>query len=158
MSNHFIENVKYPAVSAGTDQSFADIVRHVRSEKGFSLTDVERNSGGEIDSSYVSRIENGYILPQSMTTKKLVALAEGLQVPASYLAEAASGELRKFNEDQKEEKKLINYFRELPRECQLDVLAMTEAIWSRRQGERKINFSATSSTREVTKRSRKKRA
>jgi transcriptional regulator with XRE-family HTH domain len=158
MNNHFVENVKYPAVTAGTDQTFADVVRRVRNEKGFSLADVERNSGGEIDSSYVSRIENGYILPQRMTAKKLVALADGLQVPAAYLAEVASGELHKFNEGQKGEKKLINYFRELPLETQLDVLAITEAIWCRRQVDRNNKVPVTSVTTKGSKRGGKKQS
>jgi len=39
---------------------------------------VQRRSGGLIASSYVSRIENGYIL--NVTPKKLKALAKGLGV------------------------------------------------------------------------------
>src|SRR5437867_37748 len=59
-------------------ETLSDFVRRIRRERNLSLTDVQRRSGRLIASSYVSRIENGYIL--NVTPKKLKALAKGLGV------------------------------------------------------------------------------
>ncbi|HKS27777.1 MAG TPA: helix-turn-helix transcriptional regulator [Pyrinomonadaceae bacterium] len=48
-----------------------------------------------------------------------------------------------------EEVRLLKHFNELPRECQLDVLALTEALWRRRKAPRKN--STGGKAREVQK-------
>jgi transcriptional regulator with XRE-family HTH domain len=49
-----------------------------------------------------------------------------------------------------EEQRLIKYFTELPRECQLDVLALTEALWRRRRTAKKP-LPLSDNVREVPK-------
>lgn len=73
-----VPNDRYSVVNRERMESLADFVRRVRSEKGFSLSDVRRNSGLQIANSYVSRIENGEVT--NVTPEKLKALAKGLQV------------------------------------------------------------------------------
>jgi hypothetical protein len=46
-----------------------------------------------------------------------------------------------------EAKRLVHYFHELPRECQLDVLALTEALWRRRRAEGKAEKASKSGKR-----------
>jgi transcriptional regulator with XRE-family HTH domain len=58
-------------------------------EKSLSATDVERRSKGGITQSYVSQIVNRGI--ESITTKKLDALAKGLGVPRLELYRVAAG-------------------------------------------------------------------
>jgi transcriptional regulator with XRE-family HTH domain len=70
-------------------ESLADFVRRVRSEKGFSLSDVRRNSGLQIANSYVSRIENGEVT--NVTPEKLKALAKGLKVSEDEIFAIARG-------------------------------------------------------------------
>lgn len=69
--------------------TLAEFVQRTRNEKGFSLTDVQRQSGGQITDAYVSRIENGHIL--NVSPKKLQALAKGLQVPEDEIFNIARG-------------------------------------------------------------------
>lgn len=78
------------AVSNQQVETLADFVRRVRVlVKDFSLSEVERNSGGGIDGSYVSRIENGLV--KNVTPEKLSALAKGLQVDEDDLFAVARG-------------------------------------------------------------------
>lgn len=70
-------------------EDLSDFVRRVRSEKKLSLMDVQRRSRGQIASSYVSRIENAYIL--NVTPKKLRALGRGLGVSDDEVFAAARG-------------------------------------------------------------------
>jgi transcriptional regulator with XRE-family HTH domain len=84
------EYVKCFAVTNQQTESLADYVRRIRVQvKDFSLSEVEMNSGGEIDSSYVSRIENGQV--KNVTPEKLNALAKGLQVPPDEIFAVARG-------------------------------------------------------------------
>ena len=70
-------------------EALSDFVRRIRSEKNLSLMNVNRRSGGHIAGSYVSRIENGYIL--NVTPKKLRALAKGLGVSEDEVFAMARG-------------------------------------------------------------------
>jgi len=73
----------------GKRESLGDYVKRVRNEKGFSLTDVEVNSGRRISNGYVSRIENGHVT--NPTRAKLQALARGLRVSPQEIYEIAFG-------------------------------------------------------------------
>jgi transcriptional regulator with XRE-family HTH domain len=115
-------------VSTNQPESFADFIKRVRYEKRLSLMDVHRNSGGRIDSSYVSRIENGYVLPGNMTTSRFEALAAGLGIPTSELAAAYEGKLDEY-EARQDEQKLLNYFRALPLDKRKDVLSIVEVLY-----------------------------
>ena len=67
----------------------AEYVRKTRLAKRFTATEVERNSGGKISDSYISRIENGQVT--NVSFDKLEALAEGLQVPRDEVFRIARG-------------------------------------------------------------------
>jgi transcriptional regulator with XRE-family HTH domain len=114
-------------------ESLKDYVKRIRHEKDLSLLDVERNSGQNIAGSYVSRIENGVANDEGITPKKLLALAHGLGVPEMEIFFIAAGKHQPSDLMERESQRLVNYFAELPRECQLDVLALTEALWRRRR-------------------------
>lgn len=70
-------------------EALSDFVRRIRGEKNLSLMKVNLRSGGQIAGSYVSRIENGYIL--NVTPKKLRALAKGLGVSEDEVFVMARG-------------------------------------------------------------------
>jgi transcriptional regulator with XRE-family HTH domain len=86
-----IENGRCFAVDRKQPEALADYVRRVRSEKRFSLQDVQRNSRNQIAGSYVSKIENGFADADGVTPKKLQALALGLQVPEEEIFAVARG-------------------------------------------------------------------
>ena len=73
----------------GKREALNDYVKRVRNEKGFSLTDVEVNSGRRISNGYVSRIENGHVT--NPTAAKLNALARGLRVSSQEIFDVAFG-------------------------------------------------------------------
>ncbi len=70
---------------------FADLVKALREAQGFTLAEVETNSGGMITDGYISKIENGH--EPNITLEKLFALAKGLQVSPDLLYNAAKGEM-----------------------------------------------------------------
>jgi transcriptional regulator with XRE-family HTH domain len=69
--------------------SLPEFVRNIRAEKRLSVTDVERNSGGEISDSYVSRIESGIVA--NVSPEKLDALAKGLGISTDVIYRVARG-------------------------------------------------------------------
>ena len=71
------------------NKALAEFVRFARTEKKLSVSDVERNSGGEISDSYISRIENGQIA--NVSPDKLDALAKGLGINADDIYRVARG-------------------------------------------------------------------
>lgn len=86
-------NIQYGTGSGVKDrgETLADYVSRVRvQEKHLSLTAVGRNSGGQIDGSYVSRIENGIVT--NVSPEKLSALAKGLDVPEDEIFAVARGQ------------------------------------------------------------------
>lgn len=91
MQNGDIENNKVSVVNKKRDESLSDFVRRVRNEKGYSLDKVQQLSLNSINASYVSRIENGQVLQESITAKKLRALAKGLGVPEEEIFAVARG-------------------------------------------------------------------
>jgi transcriptional regulator with XRE-family HTH domain len=70
-------------------EDLADFVKRTRKEKGLSLADVARRSGGEIAKSTISQIENRYGL--NVTKDSLKALAIGLGVPEEAVFAVARG-------------------------------------------------------------------
>ena len=77
------------AVDTKRSETLADFVQRVRNEKGFSLTDVQRQSGDQITDAYVSRIENGHI--KNVSPEKLKALAKGLRVSEDEITDIVFG-------------------------------------------------------------------
>ena len=110
------------------NETLAEFVRRVRSEKNLSLSDVERQSarhGPKIAKSYVSRIENGH--NDNPGPEKLKALARGLDVPEEEIMAVAFGRSPKSPAEARE-LKMLGYFRELPGDRQDDVIRMTKAL------------------------------
>lgn len=108
-------------------ESLADYVKRIRNSARLSLSAVERQSargGHKIAGSYVSRIENG--LARNPSKDKLVSLAKGLGVPEEEVFAVARG--KSLDEPSAREQKLLNYFRELPRERQEDCLRIVQTL------------------------------
>jgi transcriptional regulator with XRE-family HTH domain len=113
-------------------ENLADYVRRMRvQEKKFSLTDVERNSGGDIDASYVNRIENGLVT--NVTPDKLRALAKGLQVFEDEIFAVARGKSI-IDDPTYDEQRLLGFFRTLSTEWKDELLAYAE-LTSKRHGQ-----------------------
>lgn len=86
-----VENIKVQAVNKKHSETLSEFIQRVRREKGYSLDMVQQRSGGTINASYVSRIENGQVLAESITPKKLRALASGLGVSLEQIESLARG-------------------------------------------------------------------
>lgn len=69
--------------------NLSQLVKRIIKQKGLSLRDVQRGSGGEIANSYISRIMNGGV--KNLSVDKLVALARGLGEDPHLLFTAAYG-------------------------------------------------------------------
>lgn len=109
-------------------ETLADLVRRTRGEKRLSLREVSLRSGGEIANSHISRIENGE--STNLTTEKLRALAKGLGLPEEEIFAVARG--RSVSDDLKpEEWRLLNYYRSIPYERQVDLLSYSEILFNR---------------------------
>lgn len=91
MQNRDVENIKVSIVNKKRTESLSDFVRRVRNERGYSLDKVQQLSLNTINASYVSRIENGQVLQESITAKKLRALAKGLGVSEEEVFAVARG-------------------------------------------------------------------
>lgn len=103
-------------------EGLADLVRRVRAEKGFSLTDVERNArraGFEIAGSYVNRIENEVADADGLTVKKLQALAAGLEFSEEVLFAVARG--KSPTDPDVEHAEIAEMYDDIPPQCQKDV-------------------------------------
>ena len=107
-------------------QTLGEFVRQTREEKGYTLAEVARQSGGQISDGYVSRIENGVILPESISSKKLAALARGLHVAEEIVYTLARG--RSVREGDASETQLLTYYRQLPPDRQTDVMLIARTL------------------------------
>lgn len=63
------------------NETIGELVSRIRKKNHWSYADVETNSRGKIDRSYVRKIETGEVLEESLTVRKLRALAAGLKIP-----------------------------------------------------------------------------
>lgn len=102
-----VKDTKLFVMAVNPSEDFADFVRRLREEAGLSLKDVERNSGGEISSGYVSQIENRHVLPGSITSQKLRAYAAGLKAPEELIFAAARG--KSLNGDEAVDAEMANF-------------------------------------------------
>lgn len=128
----------YFPVNSRKVETLGDFVRRVRTGKGLSTTDVETASrhGGfkGISDAYVTQIENGHVT--NVSPEKLRALAKGLDINEDEIFAIARGkQITEAQQHDAEIERLIKHFREVPRECQLDMLALTESLWLRRRVE-----------------------
>lgn len=151
-----VKDTKLLCMNSNSPEDFADIVRRLRGE--LSLKDVEKNSGGEISSGYVSQIENRHVLVGSITLRKLLALAKGLRVSEDLIFAAAQGklpstEISKADNVDELRKLLVYYFDHVHRECQLDMVASAQGVYQRRNRDAKVHERATAraTTRELLK-------
>lgn len=80
--------LSYPPMSKAP-AGLADYVRQVMRDKDLTLVDIERQSGGAITNSYLSKILSGKA--RNLTMVRLEALARGLNVPLQFLLRVASG-------------------------------------------------------------------
>ncbi|MET0646406.1 MAG: helix-turn-helix domain-containing protein [Pyrinomonadaceae bacterium] len=129
--NHF-------AVGSQRSENLAEYVRRVRVQvRDFSLSEVERNSGGGIDGSYVSRIENGLV--KNVTPEKLKALAKGLEVSEEEIFAVARGKPLDYEDPLDELKVLFHGWDEATdeeRASTLDDLKMIAERFQRRRKQR----------------------
>lgn len=72
-----------------TSPTLAEFIKTERKKRKLSAVDIERNSGGAISDSYISRIENGEVT--NVSVEKLDALAKGLGVSDEDVYRAARG-------------------------------------------------------------------
>lgn len=132
--NKFYNNAKIRfgthSVVDSERESIADFVRRVRREKDYSLAKVREQSGGNIAPSYLHKIESGDV--KNVSPEKLSALAKGLGIPEDEIFAVARGKGEADPSTEHEKQELITYYDDLPRECQKDVLALTKALWVRR--------------------------
>lgn len=119
---------RVPPVDTKSTENLSDFVRRVRSEKGLSTLDVERNSSNRITDGYVSQIENGYV--KNVSPEKLQALAKGLAVSEDEIFAVARGS-KTVGELPLDEVRMLQLYRELPPERKEDVLAHLELACKR---------------------------
>src|SRR2546423_355393 len=72
-----------------SQEAFSDYVRRVMKQKGLKAVDVERNSGGKIDRSHVSKFISG--AETNPSAKVMMALAKGLKVDPHEVFTAVTG-------------------------------------------------------------------
>jgi transcriptional regulator with XRE-family HTH domain len=103
-------------------------VRRILKEKGLSLSEVERRSGGSISDSYVCGIINGNV--GSLTIAKLKALALGLGVPEDEVFAVARGVSPKDNQEFQESTFALLYYKykELSDEDKGEVIKFIEVL------------------------------
>lgn len=124
-----VNSIRLPVVTA-LQETLADYVRRIIHEKGLNYREVARRSGGAVSHGAVGHIVNG--VSTDVRKDTLRALARGLQVPEDEIFAAARGKIEADPSTEHEKQELINYYDDLPRECQKDVLALTKALWVRR--------------------------
>ena len=123
----FLESIR---MANRSPESLGDFVRRIRNKKGFSLTDVAKQSrrfGPSIAASYVSRIENDPT--RKPTAVALKALAYGLGVPPEELLARAVGLFEPGGKS--EELQLLSRFKELSPEKRDIVLDIVDMLYSK---------------------------
>ena len=70
-------------------ETLSEYVRRVMKQKGLKAVDVERNSGGKIDRSHVSKLISG--AETNPSAKVILALAKGLDVDSHEVFTAVTG-------------------------------------------------------------------
>jgi len=70
-------------------ETFGEFVERVMKQKGLKAVDVERNSGGKIDRSHVSKFISG--VETNPSAKAMMALAKGLKVDPHEVFTAVTG-------------------------------------------------------------------
>ncbi|HEV2704945.1 MAG TPA: hypothetical protein VGV59_03415 [Pyrinomonadaceae bacterium] len=112
------------------DEDLADYVQRIRVvEQKVSLKAIEERSGGQIDSSYVSQIENRTVLGVNLTIKKISALAKGLRVPEEEILAVIRGKNLSADEVANAEmERFWAMYSDIPSQCQKDVMDLLEVL------------------------------
>lgn len=117
---------------------FGQWLREQRENAGLSQDELAGAAG--IKKAFISKLENatkhtatGASPAPSLET--LHAIVKKLNVPITAALERMGLGGETVEPAELELRKLTTYFKELPRECQLDVLSLTEALWRRRRTE-----------------------
>lgn len=119
-------------------ETLGEYVRRVRNEKDYSLSRVERNSNGEIDGSYVNRVENGLI--KNVSPEKLKALAKGLNVSEEEMFAVARGKsLEKSAAFDSEIYRILEGFEELSDADKAELLVSAKMLGAEVQRRRQMN-------------------
>ena len=108
-------------------ESLGDFIRRIRRAKSLSCADVSRHSarfGKPISGSYINRLENDPNL--RVTTDRLKALADGLDVPVAELFARSVGLIH--GDEDAAEVRLLARFRNLSPERKADILKLLE-LW-----------------------------
>jgi transcriptional regulator with XRE-family HTH domain len=139
-----------PFLQAGLmdDYTFDRWLRDKRRERGWTGPELAAKSG--VSKQVISNIErqaphpisNSPYRPKVETVDKLAEALGGPLAEARQAAGYASQLPKSDTPADIEIRRLSHYFKELPRECQLDVLALTEALWRRRRAEARVEKRA----------------
>jgi transcriptional regulator with XRE-family HTH domain len=115
-------------------ETFADYLRQLISDSGMTMREVARKSGNKTSHATISDIIAGKRPTPGPETLRGLALALG--VPPEEMIGKAYG-TGKAGDDitELEVARLAHWYKDLPRECQLDLLSLTEALWDRRKKE-----------------------
>jgi len=108
-------------------ESLGDFIRRIRRAKSMSCADVSRHSarfGKPISGSYINRLENYPDL--RITTDRLKALADGLDIPVAELFARSVGLIH--GDEDAAEVRLLARFRNLSPERKADILQLLE-LW-----------------------------
>jgi transcriptional regulator with XRE-family HTH domain len=140
---------------------FGSAVSKLRMSLNLSQGEVARRSkrGGMkgISDGYLSQIESGHILPESLSVKKLMALSRGMKVPVTLLAALACGVKQT---DPEVIVHIHEYLKALPEDRQNDVLLIVKAFFGEIQDDgkaklivevQKENFCRSATDEEIQK-------
>ena len=108
-------------------ERLGDFIRRIRRAKNMSCGDISKRSarfGKRISGSYINRIENYPNL--RITTDRLKALADGLDVPVAELFARSIGLIH--GDENAAEVRLVARFRNLSPERKADILQLLE-LW-----------------------------
>jgi transcriptional regulator with XRE-family HTH domain len=122
-----------------SDYTFDKWLRRKRQERGWTGPELALKSGvskqviNSIERQTPHPITQAPYRPKVGTVDKLANALGGPLAEARHAAGFASDEDKSGNMGDVEVQRLTHYFKELPRECQLDTLALVEALWRRRR-------------------------
>jgi len=134
-------------------KKFADWLRKARAVAGLNKAQLAKNA--KIGRSYITNLEGA--IRNALTDKPTIPtigivdrIAEALGVSKSE-ARLAAGYAAEPGEtvadiSSLELQRLSRYYNELPRECQLDFLALAESLWRRRRAEGRAERSISKSS------------
>jgi transcriptional regulator with XRE-family HTH domain len=135
-------------------ERFGEWLREARGKAGMSKAELAR--AAKIARSYVTNLEGAIknVLTDKPTVPKVEIvdrIAEALGASASEARFAAGYAPTQIDERPAdiadiELQRLNHYYKELPRECQLDFLALAESLWHRRRALGRVERSASRSS------------